>query len=234
MNASNSLAIAAASFGDDVKAFRSASVTSENKGNVAAKSLLASLLAGVYTKDLATAAIIHAFGNPKGKNGKVIDKLSGLRNSTGGDGVRKMAETVFRIFDNIDADSVVPEGSDYKPAIRTLVTDFVLGNKGAPKSLRALNESVSASLRAYAKVTQPDNSEAETENKEADGGSTADSAPQQSLSDRTLALMVAFEASTDDEKRSAYDALNALLAMVEDDAAIIAYANEMHPDAAAA
>lgn len=216
MNASTSnLAIAAATFGDDVKAFRSSAVTAENKGNTAAKSLLAALVSGIYTESLAIAAIIHAFGNPKGKKGKVIETLSGLRNVTGGDGVRKMAETVFRIFKNIDADSVVVGEGDETVggAIRPLIVAFILGEEGAPKSLRALNDAVNSALRAYAKATSPDNADAEADNE-----AEADTAPAaQSLTDRVLAVMVAYEAATADERVAAHDALTALWEMVNAD-----------------
>jgi hypothetical protein len=214
MTSTDNLKLAAQSFGDDVKAFRSSAVTSENKGNTASRSLLASLVSGVMTEALAVAAIIHAFGNPKGAKGKPVETLSGLRNSTGGDAVRKMAETVFRIVNNIDADSVAPEGNDdWQPAIRPLVVSFILGEEGAPKSLRALNDAVNSALRAYAKATQPDNGEAEAEAEEGEAGQQQ---PVQSLTDRTLALMVAYENATDDEAAEAHEALEALFAMVND------------------
>lgn len=215
MNVSTSnIAIAAASFGDDVKAFRSSAVTSENKGNTASKSLLASLVSGVYTEALAVASILHAFGNPKTPKGKAIETLSGLRNFTGGDAVRKMADTCFRIFGNIDADKVAPEGAtDWQPAIRPLVVSYILGDEGAPKSLRALNDAVSGALRSYVKATQPDNADAE-----ADNAADADAPPaQQSLTDRTLALMVAYEAATHEERVAAHEAIAALFDMVNAD-----------------
>lgn len=222
MNASTStLAIAAATFGDDVKAFRSSSVTAENKGNVASKSLLASLVSGIYTESLAIAAIIHAFGNPKGKNGKVIETLSALRNSNGGYGVLSMAKTVFRIFNNIDADSVIV--GEVGGTIRPLIVAYILGEDGAPKSLRALNEAVNVALRAYAKATSPDNADAEADNE-----AEADATPAaQSLTDRVLAVMVAYEAATPEDRVSAHDALAALWDMVNSDIAATGDAEPM-------
>ena len=223
-NQVSTLAIAAATFADDWKAFRSSSVTAENKGNHAAKSLLASLVSKAMTPALATAAIIAAMGNPKGKKGKPIETLSGLRVVNGGDGVRKMAETCLKLFENIDADSVIVTDKDNNSVggvIRPLIVSFILGENDAPKSLRALNDAVASALRAYAKATVTDADAAD----DADEGATdATATPPQSLSDRILALMVAFEAASDDEKRAAFDAADALVTMLESDSVIIAHA----------
>lgn len=217
-NINPALATVAATVGEDLKAFRSASVTGENKGNQSARSLLASLVAGVYTPALATAAIIHAFGNPKGKGGKPIEKLSGLRAFTGGDAVRKAASTVFGIFENIDADATVIETADGNvgAAIRPLVVGFILNEEGAPKSLRALSEGVSAALRSYVAATAPVADEAEPNG---DAGGDATAPVTQSLNERVLAVMVAYEAATPEAKLEAHDALAMLWEMVNADIA---------------
>lgn len=227
-----SIATVAANVGNDVKAFRSAAVTSENKGSQAARSMLASLVSGVWTRALAESAIIHAFGNPKSpRSNKPVTKLSGLRDFTGGDAVRKTAETVFRIFDNVDADKwqVAPspetddsdavEGVPGATAIRPLVVAFILGTEGAPKSLHALNEGVNKALRDHAKATQPEAEEAEGNGGGDAEGETPASAAPVSLSDRILALMVAYEASTAEERLASHGDFEALVAMVNADIA---------------
>lgn len=221
--------------GENIKAFRSAAVTSENKGSQAARSMLASLVTGVWTRALAESAIIHAFGNPKSpKSGKPIAKLSGLRDFVGGDAVRKTAETVFRIFDNIDADAWLSapmpatdedeatEGVPGARAIRPLVVAFILGGENAPKSLHALNEGVNKALREHAKATQPAADEAEGNGGgegEGDAGGDTSATATLSLSDRILALMVAYEASTAEERLASHGDFEALVAMVNADIA---------------
>lgn len=204
----------------DIKAFRSASVTSENRANVSARSMLAALVSGLWTRSLAESAIIHAFGNPKSpKSGKPVAKLSGLRDFTGGDAVRKAAETCFRIFENIDTDKPVTVASDTdgQPdtivgagAIRPLIVSYILNETDAPKSLRALNEAVAAALRAHAKAISPDNSEAETETAAETADATAPATV--SLVDRINALTVALSAADDETLSGAYDAMEALVA----------------------
>lgn len=212
---SNLLSTAAATLGADLKAFRSASVTGENKGNIAAKSLLAALVSGVMTEVTATAAILHAFGNPKSPKGKALDKLTASGDRLPGFGaVRKMAADCFRIFTNIDADSViVGEGEGaIGGAIRPLVVAFILGEDNAPKSLRALVQAVNDAIRAYTKATQPANDGED----EGEGEGEGDAAPAgQSLTDRALALMVAFEAATVEEKAAAFEAFSALIEMLD-------------------
>lgn len=205
---SNVFAPIAANLGDNLKAFRSSAVTAENKGDTTARSLLAAMLVNAtFTVELATAAIIRAFGNPKGKSGKPIDKLSGLRNITGGDAVRKMATSVFSIVTNIDADKTT-EGT-----IRKVVTAFVLNETGAPKSLRALSAAVGDAIRAHVKATQPANDEAEADNAkaeaEAEGGTPTETA---SLVDYVMQLALRIESATPDQRDEALaDAMTLLL-----------------------
>lgn len=170
---SQNIAAVASTLAADVKAFRSAAVASENKATPFARSALAALVSGLSTIDLTTAAIIHAFGNPKSpKTGKPVAKLSGLRDFTGGDAVRKTAETLFRVFENIDADKPRPVGDEDTVvgagAIRPLIISFILNEADAPKSLRALSEGVSALVKAFAKeeadASGADNSEAAADN----------------------------------------------------------------------
>lgn len=207
------IATVAASLGANLIAFRSTTVAAENKGDVTARSLIASMLVdSTFTADLATAAIIHAFGNPKGAKGKAIEKLSGLRNVTGGDAVRKMATSVFSIVANIDADKTTTGD------IRKIVTAFVLNEKGASKSLRALVADVGGAIRAHVKATQPDNSEAEKDNEQADADATADAAPSLTLTDRAMQLAVAFEAASEAERLEAAPAFEMLFDLYNQDA----------------
>lgn len=208
MNNTNLIA-AASTVASDVKAFRSAAVTADNKATPFARSLMAALIAGVYTKDLAISAIIHAFGNPKSpKSGKGIEKLSGLRDFAGGDAVRKTAETAFAIVENIDTDKAGDA------MIRKAIVAFILNESGAAKSLRALESDVKALIRAYAKATLPDNSEAaaETDAETADAkAAPAPAAPaEMTLAERINALTVAVMAAGLDEMSDAQAAMTAL------------------------
>lgn len=208
----------AATVADDVKAFRSAAVTAENKATPFARSMLAALMSGVWTRTLAESAIIHAFGNPKApKSGKPVAKLSGLRDFVGGDAVRKTAETVFEMFANLDA----------VPTVRPIVTAFVLGDEGAAKSLRALNVAVRDAVKAHVEANAPDNSEAVADN-DAEAGAVPTTStttePTLSLADHVMQLAIRYEAATPEEKSAAHEAFEMLWDTVNRD--VIASADE--------
>jgi hypothetical protein len=211
------LATVAATVGGDIVALRSASVTAENKASPFARSMLAALMSGVWSRDLAVSAIITAFGNPKSpKSGKPISKLSGLRDFTGGDAVRKTAETVFSVFENIDA----------VPGVRTLVTDFVLSTNGAAKSLRALLVAVKEATKAHAAtlIDADAVTEAEGDNDAAEGDAPSTDAPvaDMTLSERVQALIVAFQSATPEAKSEAQPALELLWDTIRADVVISA------------
>lgn len=199
----------------DIKAFRSSAVTSEGKGNTAARSMLAALLSGVWTQSLAESALIHAFGNPKSpKTGKPVAKLSGLRDFTGGDAVRKAAETVFRIFANVDADAprTVDDVTVGAGTIRPLVVSFVLNETDAPKSLRALNEAVNVALREHAKAISPDNADAVAETEAESAAPTTSTEAAFDVAD-AIAKLTVFASAMDEADANAYsDAINTLYA----------------------
>lgn len=221
-----SIATVAATVGDDVKAFRSAAVTAENKATPFARSMLAALMSGVWTRTLAESAIIHAFGNPKSpKSAKPITKLSGLRDFVGGDAVRKTAESVFELHANIDA----------VPTVRPIVTAFVLGDDGAAKSLRALQTAVREAVKAHVEASAPDNSDAVADNAaEADAAPNTGDAPTaaKTLNDYVMELIVRYEAATPMEKSEAHTALELLWDTVNTD--VVQSADEAFDPALAA
>lgn len=212
MNTPN-LAIIAATVGDDVKAFRSAAVTAENKATPFARSMLAALLSGVMTKLTAETAIIHAFGNPKSQAGKAIAKLSSVGDYLPGWGaVRKTYGTVTTLFDNIDS----------APGVRPLVVAFVLNEPTAAKSLRALDVAVRDAIAKHVEETAPANDDAVADNEAAANDApttTTTPEPAVSLTDRVMALMVAYEAASPDEKNVAHDAIAMFFDMVNADVA---------------
>lgn len=163
----------AATIANEIKLFRQAAVTSENRGTPFARAILASLVAGTQTPALVTSAVLHAFGNPKSPKGKPLDKLSGSGDHVVGFGAtRKTVSTAFEIFDNIDADApraaigevdAIPGAA----AIRPLVVSFILNEAGAPKSLAALASAVKTAIAAHTASIMPANDEAKEENEEA-------------------------------------------------------------------
>lgn len=211
-------------FAKDVKELRSAAVTAENKATPFARSSLASLLAGIRTPDTMTAAILHAFGNPRAiKSGKPVAKVSGLRDFTGGDGVRKAYDSVIKIFDNVDADKprevtnndgetvIVGSGK-----IRALVRSFVLAETDAPKSLRALEMAVRDAMREFAAqeadATGADNADAKAENAKAEAEAKASGAAEPFNAADALAKLALFFAEMSADDVNALDgALNAAM-----------------------
>lgn len=185
----NAIETVAATVAGEIKAFRTAAVTSENRATPFARSILAALLSGLSTKDMVTSMVIHAFGNPKSPAGKPIAKLSGSGDHIVGWGAtRKTVASVFDVFDNVDADKVGAA------AIRPLVVAFVLSDDGSAKSLRALVDAVKVAIAAHAATLQGDNSDAVEENKANDTAPATDAAPAPavlSLTDRINALNVA-------------------------------------------
>lgn len=202
----------------EIKAFRAAAVTSENKATPFARSILASLVSRLSTPSMVESMVIHAFGNPKSKAGKPIAKLSGSGDHIVGWGAtRKTVATVFSLFDNIDADAPrdATDDADAVPgaaAIRPLIVSFILGEDGAPKSLKALSDAVKAAVAAHAATLVGDNSDAKDENDANSDAPTADAptAPL-SIADRFAALIVAINADPaamlDEANDAAYVAL---------------------------
>lgn len=179
----------ATTMGADIKAFRTAAVSSENKATPMARSILAGLVSGLATVNVVESAAIHSFGNPKSpKTGKVVTKLSGLRDFVGGDATRKALTSIFEVFANIDADK------ESASAIRPAVVAFILDEKDAAKSLKALGDTVKAMVNAHVAATQPDNSDAVEENKTDDEikGNASDAAAT-SLKDRVAEMIVALD-----------------------------------------
>lgn len=233
----------AATVASDLKAFRSAAVTADNKATPFARSLLAALVAGTWTPNLAVSAIITAFGNPKSpKSGKPIEKLSGLRDFAAGDAVRKTAETAFNIFANIDIDApreVEKDGETVTVgagAIRPLIVAFILESNGSAKSLRALDALVKAAIKVHADAISEDNSDAESETEQegkelANAGNPAPTV-ELSLMDRLNGFKVALDAASDDDFLSVINAMNDLYA--ETDARMNRISEETMPEAQAA
>jgi len=224
-----SIQAVAATVATEIAAFRSAAVTSENKATPLARSILAALASGSSTPSLIESMVIHAFGNPKSPAGKPIKKLSGSGDHIIGWGAtRKTVATVFGIFDNIDADApqAATDDSDAVPgaaAIRPLIVSFILGDKDAPKSLRALNDAVKAAVAAHAATIMPDNSGAVEENKADDKPAAApEPAAPLSLIDRINQLTVAINANPEALADAATDAaIDALVQMINDSYALV-------------
>lgn len=201
----------------DIKAFRAAGVTASNKQTPFARSALAALMASTFTVSTLQATVIAAFGNPNSPNGKgkPVATVSGLRPFPGGAIVYQAWKDITNLFGDIDADAptTTGEGDDAVTigdgAIRRLVTGFVLGNDGAPRTLFALMAEYKAILKAHSALLVGDASEAENDNADAmaDGEPKNGEVSQLSLLDRVNALLVAIAASGDDEFNEAYDAL---------------------------
>lgn len=201
-------ALEAAALADNLKSLRSAAVTAENKGDKAGRSLLAAMLntSTALTRDLAVAAIIHSFGNPKRANGKAVDSLRQLDKFTGGGAVRKMAETVFRIVENVDADS---EGA---ATIRPAVVAYVLNGEGAAKSLNALLAIVSTALAVETK-RRNGGDEATPEPAESNEGTTSEGESNRpaSLADYLVNATTALAIATPTEIAAVQDEIAAMM-----------------------
>lgn len=193
---------------NEIKAFRSAAVTSENRATPLARSLLAALLAETSTKAFIVTAVLLAFGNPKSLKGKVLDKLSGSGDYLPGFGAtRKTVDAIFTVYDNMNATGA-----------RDAIVAFILQSEGAAKSLRALRETVMAAVKADAEAASGDNSEAEADAKAAEAEAKGETpAAPVSLNDRVNALIVAYGAADAEAKAEAHDALQALFALVNAD-----------------
>lgn len=212
--------------GEELKLFRSAAVTSENRATPLARSVLAAMVAGSMTETTLTVAVLHSFGNPKTPKGKPLDKLSGSGDHLPGFGAtRKTVAAIVDIFANIDADKPVPvdpeqpEGETIgEGKVRSIVISFILNEQGAPKSLRALREAVRAAIAAHVAATSPDNSDAVEENEQQEQQEQEQQAPM-SLIDRVNALTVAYQAASPEERVAAHDALQTLFSKVNADVA---------------
>lgn len=220
----------AARMGDELKSFRSAAVTSENRATPLARSILAAMVAGVATETTVTVAVLHSYGNPKTPKGKALTSLTASGDHLPGFGAtRKTVSSILDVFANIDADKPVqPVDSDGEPIadaepigkgeVRNIVTAFILSTPEAPKSLRALREAVRAAIAAHVAATSPDNSEAEADADAANAEANGDApAPAMSLVDRVNALSVAYQAADGEAKAEAHEALQALFALVNAD-----------------
>jgi hypothetical protein len=204
----------------EVKLFRSAAVTSENRATPLARSILAALVAGSATPALVESMVIHAFGNPKTPKGKAITGLTGSGDYLPGWGAtRKTVASIFDIFANVDTDApkVQEEGQEPIGAgeCRRLVVSFILNEGNAPKSLRALRDAVKAAVAAHAALLSPDNADAVEESEEERKAEAGESGP--SLTERVNALTVAYGAASPEERLAAHDALAALFDAVNAD-----------------
>jgi hypothetical protein len=208
----------------EVKLFRSAAVTSENRATPLARSILAALVAGSATPALVESMVIHAFGNPKTPKGKAITGLTGSGDYLPGWGAtRKTVASIFDIFANVDTDAPTVREEGQEPIgageCRRLVVAFILNDPNAPKSLRALRDAIKAAVAAHAALLSPDNSEAEAESESERQAEAGEAGP--SLTERVNALTVAYGAATPAERIEAHAALEALFAAVNADVAAL-------------
>ena len=215
----------AATIASEIKAFRAAAVTSENRGTPFARAILASLVSGTQTPALVVSAVLHAFGNPKSPKGKPLDKLSGSGDHVVGFGAtRKTVSTAFEIFDNIDADAPRPAMGDDVPAvpgaaaIRPLVVSFILNEANAPKSLAALASAVKSAIAAHTASVMPSNEEAKEENEEATKGNATPTVAPLTVAQRIAELIVAIQADPESlvAGGDADNAVTALYATIND------------------
>lgn len=219
------LAIVSATVGDEIKAFRSSCVTSENRSTPFVRSLLANFVSSAMGVSALEAAIVHSFGNVKTAKGKPAATVSALRSALGGTAVYQTWKSFLSLVDMIDADAPVT-GEDGTVtgdgSIRKAIVGFILSDASAPANLKTLLETCKASLKAFTALTMPSNEEASAEN-DAAAPAPADAAPAPvSLNDRALALLVAFQSASDDERNAAYDTIglivDAMNAAIEGDA----------------
>ena len=203
----------AGTVGDEIKSFRSAAVTSENRATPLARSLLASVVAGTMTVALLESASIVAYGNPKNAKGKPVATVSGLRNCIGGLAYYQTWKSFVSLVETIDGDAPVTDADGTTigtGSIRKAIVGFILGNEDAPRNLKQLLAFRDDALKAFYALTMPA-PDAATEEASAEAkpvtATENGEISQLSLLDRVNALLVAIAASDDAEFDAAYDAL---------------------------
>lgn len=221
------LSTVAATVTDEIKSFRSAAVTSENRSTPFVRSLLASVVSGSTTVSLLEASIVHAFGNPKNAKGKGIATVSGLRAFVGGTATYQAWKSFVTLTDCIDGDKAVDVGEGVMVgagAIRADIVAFILQTDGCAANLKQLLERMDAALKAFFALTAPANDDAIADNDEQAALAAKESGEisHLSLNDRALALLVAFQTASNDERDAAYDTIglivDAMNAAIEADA----------------
>jgi len=232
-----SIQTVASTVGDEIKAFRSAAVTSENRSTPFARALLANVVSGAMSLPLLETGIVHAFGNPSNAKGKPVATVSGLRAFVGGTATYQTFKSVSYLVDCIDFDAPCSDDDGTTIGngdIRTAIVGFILGDKDAPANLKQLLETVKASVKAFIALKMPSNEDAVSDNAEAEA--TTDTAKNGeisplSLNDRALALLVAMQAASDDDLLSAYDTVALIVAAMDSRIAASADADSETVDA---
>ena len=211
-----------ATMGAEIKAFRSAAVTSENKATPLARAILAALVAGLTSPEGVVSTVIHAFGNPKSpKTGKPVAKLSGLRDFVGGDATRKTVESIMTVHGNLDFDKPGDHnGNKGASAIRSLVVSFILDDAKAPKSLKALKDAVKDLIDAHVALTAPESDATDEERGEGPSDAAGDATPPatpMTLAERIASLIVAIDNASAEEllTEAVDDAIPALYASIK-------------------
>jgi hypothetical protein len=210
----NTVNTVAATVGDEIKSFRSAAVTSENRSTPLARSLLASVVSGTMTVALLESAALVAYGNPKNAKGKPIATVSGLRNCIGGTAFYQTWKSFVSLVETIDGDAPVTDADGTtvgNGSIRKAIVGFILGNEDAPRNLKQLLAFRDDALKAFYALTMPA-PDAATDDAAKEPAAAVPAAgngeiSQLSLLDRVNALLVAIAASDDAEFDAAYDAL---------------------------
>lgn len=226
LNQVSPLALVAASFSIEdyatvTASYRGATVSEENKRSDWGRFTLFGLFSGAMTKGDLTTALLVAY-KPVKPNGKAGDSLSALRYAKGGDAARKAAETCLDIVEAASEGTVAD-------AFRPIAIAFATNSPDAPKSLKALKDTLSTLRRDAAKAAKGETaSEGEGEGEAAsEGEAPAPSPIGQMAASLALRLSEASPAdilAADSELSDLLETLRASIdrAIVADDIAIAA------------
>lgn len=201
-------------------AFIEANRNADKASTPFARSTLAAVVGGLSSLSMVESLVIAAFGSPKGKNGKPVAKVSGLRALDGGSRLYQAWKDVAFIVENLDADAPTEQtrGDETatigEGAIRAAVTAFILQDDGAATALfgaTGITAKVKALMADHAKAIADFHgikAEGEGEGEaEAEGDKGEAPAGRQSLTDRANAMLLALREASDADVAGALDAL---------------------------
>ena len=199
-------------------AFIEANRSADKASTPFARSTLAAVVGGLSSLSMVESLVIAAFGSPKGKNGKPVAKVSGLRDFDGGARLYQAWKAVAFIVDNLDADAPTEQTRGEETAtigegaIRAAVTAFILQDDGAATALfgaTGIAAKVKALMADHAKAIADFHgivAEGEGEG-EGEGDKSDAPAGRQSLTDRANAMLLALREASDADVAEALDAL---------------------------
>lgn len=206
--------------GAEVGSFKSACVRAENASTPFARKALAGILTNGIDETGITVLLLNAFKPKRPKDGKLADKLSGLRYAVGGDAARKAAEKVF---------AVAKSASVYE-TVKPLVVAFVLESEGAAKSLNALDMLVKAEVAKVLEGQGASDAANDADDTTAEENGEAPVAPIapviDDIGDMSNRLILALEGADVAALIAAQDRLNALFAAIADASVRIADLDE--------